>query len=127
MAKSDHRQPTKAEVDVLGVLWRRGASTVRQVHEELGGAARVRYTTVLKILQNMHEKGLVARDEARQAHLYRAACVAKVTQRRLVRELLDRVFDGSAQQLVLQALSARRPSAEELAEIRRTLDELEER
>ena len=125
MAKSQLPQPTKAELDILCVLWRRGATTVRDVHEELGGDARVRYTTVLKILQNMHEKGLVRRDESRHAHIYRAVASEDVTKRQLVKDLLDRAFDGSAQQLVLQALSARKPSPEELAQIRQALDALE--
>ena len=125
MAKPPLPQPTKAELDVLRVLWRRGPATVREVHDDLGGIARVRYTTVLKILQNMHEKGLVRRDASQHAHVYRAACNEELALRRLVKDLLDRAFDGSTQQLVLQALSARKPSAEELAQIRRALDDLE--
>jgi BlaI family penicillinase repressor len=119
------RRPTVAELAILRVLWRRGPSTVREVHGELSGERPTGYTTVLKLLQVMHEKGLVSRDESGRAHIYRAGQSEEQAQRSLVTDLLDRAFGGSAQQLVMQALTARKASPEELAEIRRLLDELE--
>jgi BlaI family transcriptional regulator, penicillinase repressor len=117
--------PTDAELGILQVLWRRGPSTVREVLGDLGRERPVGYTTVLKLLQIMHEKGLVERDESERSHRYRAAVAEQATQRRLVGDLIDRGFEGSAGRLVLRALSARRATREELSEIRRLLDELE--
>ena len=116
-------RPTDAELEILKVLWRRGPSTVREVFETLG--ERTGYTTVLKLMQIMADKGLVTRDESERAHRYEAAAPEDETQRRLVGDLLRKAFDGSAKKLVLQALSAERASHEELDEIRRLLDELE--
>lgn len=116
--------PTDAELAVLRVLWARGPSTVRDVQGRLEGDAG--YTTVLKHLQIMLEKGLVDRDESQRAHVYRAAVAEDATQRRLVRDLRDRAFGGSARQLVMRALSSDDVSREELAEIRRLLDDLED-
>jgi len=118
-------RPTDAEVAVLRVLWDRGPSTVRQVHHALHPARDAGYTSVLKIMQIMFEKGLVSRDEANRSHVYRAAVPREHTQRQIVGDLLERVFGGSARALVLQALSARRAGPEELAEIRKLLDEFE--
>ena len=115
--------PTDGELAILQALWTLGPSTVRQVHEHLG--RDVAYTTVLKLLQIMTEKGLVRRDDEERSHVYAAAQPAQVTQRRLLKDLLEKAFAGSAAQLVLQALSAKRASAEELAEIRKLLDEHE--
>jgi predicted transcriptional regulator len=98
---------------------------VREVFESFGETKTTGYTTVLKLMQIMSEKGLVVRDESERAHRYEAAALEDETQRRLVGDLLRKVFDGSAKQLVLQALSTERASAEELSEIRRMLDELE--
>jgi predicted transcriptional regulator len=117
-------KPTPAELEILRVLWTRGPSTVREVHEALGDR-ETGYTTALKLLQIMAEKGLVARDETARAHVYAARVEEADTQRQLVRELLDRAFGGSAAKLVMQALATRRASAEEIAGIRRMLDELE--
>lgn len=119
--------PTDAELGILQVLWRRGPSTVRAVKEELERKQEreVGYTTVLKLLQIMHEKGLVERDESERSHRYSPAVAERATERRLVGDLIDRGFSGSAGRLVLRALSARKATAEELAEIRRVLDELE--
>jgi predicted transcriptional regulator len=118
-------RPTDAELDILKVLWRRGASTVREVFESLSGTRGTGYTTVLKLMQIMADKGLVVRDERERAHRYEAAVPEEETQRQLVGDLLRRVFDGSAKRLVVQALSSEAASAEELDEIRRMLDELE--
>ena len=117
--------PTDAELAILQVLWTHGPSTVRAVHEQLDRAGSTGYTTVLKLLQIMLEKGLVTRDESQRAHVYTAAVDESVTQRRLVDDLLERAFGGSAQTLVMRALSADRVSADELDEIRALLDQLE--
>jgi predicted transcriptional regulator len=125
MPEPELPRPTDAELEILKVLWRRGPCTVREVFESFGETKTTGYTTVLKLMQIMSEKGLVVRDESERAHRYEAAALEDETQRRLVGDLLRKVFDGSAKQLVLQALSTERASAEELSEIRRMLDELE--
>ena len=120
-------RPTDSELGILRVLWARGPSTVRQVHEALHpdpkGAAG--YTTTLKLMQIMAEKGLVRRDEGARSHVYEAAAPREKTLKGLVGDLVERAFGGSAGQLVLHALSTRRASKEELAEIRKMLDEVE--
>ena len=118
-------RPTEAELEILGVLWQRGPSTVREVHDRLSRGRPLGYTTVLKLLQIMAEKGLVARDERQRAHIYAASSPAEHTQRQLVGDLLDRAFGGSAAGLVQQALSSKKASPEEIARIRKLLDELE--
>jgi BlaI family penicillinase repressor len=117
--------PTDAELRILRVLWERGPSTVREVHDRLNVERETGYTTVLKFLQIMLEKGLVERDDAQRTHVYRAAVEPDETRRELVEDLADRAFGGSAMRLVMQALSAKPASAEELAQVRRLLDELE--
>lgn len=116
---------TEAELEILRVMWERGPSTVREVHEALSQNRNTGYTTVLKLMQIMFDKGLLGRDEAGRAHIYRPVQSADQAQRTLVTDLMDRAFGGSAQQLVMRALTARRATADELAEIRRLLDELE--
>ena len=118
-------RPTDAELEILKVLWRRGPCTVREVFDSLSESKQTGYTTVLKLMQIMAEKGLVRRDESERAHRYEAALAEEETQRQLVGDLLRRAFDGSAKRLVMQALSAERASAGELEEIRRLLDRLE--
>jgi len=125
MPETELPRPTDAELQILKVLWRRGPSTVREVFETLGETRGTGYTTVLKLMQIMADKGLVLRDESERAHRYEAASPEEETQRRLVGDLLRKAFDGSARKLVMQALSAERATAEELTEIRRMLDELE--
>ena len=127
MAKTNLPRPTDAELAILRVLWQRGPSTVRVVQDALEIQRGTGYTTALKLLQIMTEKGLVERDGRERTHIYRAALPAEATQRQLVRDLLDRAFGGSARQLVLQALSANRASKTELAEIRQLLSELEKK
>ena len=122
MARPASNRPTDAEMAILRVLWERGPSTVRDVHKAIGGAG---YTSVLKIMQIMHEKKLVARNEDNRSHVYRAAVPREQTQRQIVGDLIERVFGGSARALVLQALSAKRAGPEELAQIRKMLDEFE--
>lgn len=118
-------RPTEGELELLRVLWERGPSTVREIHEALSDAKETGYTTTLKILQKMAEKGLVHRDESAKSHIYSAAIEAEKTQRQLVRDLLQKAFGGAPGKLVLQALSEKRASKEELAEIRRLLDQLQ--
>ena len=122
MAPADRSLPTGAELQILRVLWRLGPATVREVHDALGPRRGTGYTTVLKLLQIMHQKGLVTRDEAERSHIYRPRIGESVTQRRLLRDLADRAFGGSAASLVMQALSTEKASPEDLAEIRRLLD-----
>jgi BlaI family penicillinase repressor len=122
-------RPTPAEHAILRVLWRRGRSTVREVLEELNAsrapAAAAGYTTVLKLLQIMTDKGLVRRDESQRTHTYEPAANEEQTQRHLVKEMLDRVFNGSARKLVLHALSGHKATPQEIAEIRELLDRME--
>src|SRR5438128_1951106 len=118
-------RPTDAELAILGVLWQRGPSTVRDVHEELNRDGTTGYTTILKLLQIMTEKGLVVRDETQRAHIYEPRYSEQKTQRQLLGDLADRAFGGSSAKLVLQALSGRKTSAEELSAIRELLDRLE--
>ncbi|HEX8435607.1 BlaI/MecI/CopY family transcriptional regulator [Archangium sp.] len=126
MSEPKPPRPTDAELAILQVLWERGPSTVREVHEVLNkDAAGTGYTTVLKLMQIMTEKGHVERDESQRAHVYRASATQQKTQRQLVTDLLDRAFGGSPAQLAMQALSTKKASAEELAELRKLLDTLE--
>ena len=117
---TDRKKPTEAELGILRVLWARGPSTVREVAESMGREDA--YTTVLKLLQIMTEKGLVQRDASARTHVYEATSSAEQTQQQLVTDLVDKVFDGSAAKLVLQALATRKTSAAELAEIRKLID-----
>lgn len=117
--------PTDAELEILQVLWEHGASTVRDVHEVLNARDGTGYTTALKMLQVMHEKGLVERDESQRAHVYRAAVSKERTQKRFLADMLQRVFDGSSSRLVLQALGDHKASREELHEIRALLNQLD--
>ncbi|HSA56183.1 MAG TPA: BlaI/MecI/CopY family transcriptional regulator [Gemmatimonadaceae bacterium] len=119
--------PTNAELLLLRILWRRGPQTVREVHRAVRRERDIGYTTVLKTLQVMAEKGLVTRDESARSHVYAAALGEATVKRRAVKDLLVRVFDGSAEGLVMQALSSRRASAEELARLRALIDELRRR
>ncbi|HSU57236.1 MAG TPA: BlaI/MecI/CopY family transcriptional regulator [Candidatus Dormibacteraeota bacterium] len=118
-------KPTDAELSILGVLWRRGSGTVREVWEELSPTQHTGYTTVLKLMQIMAEKGIVTRDESMRSHRYRARLSEEQTQRQVVRHLLDRVFSGSAPKLVMQVLATTKATRAELAEIRRLLDKME--
>ena len=125
MARSDPPRPTEAELSILRVLWEHGPSTVRDVYETLSRSRRTGYTTALKLMQIMHDKGLVSRDERRHAHVYQAARSEGQTQKFLLRDLLDRAFGGSAPRLIMGALAAKKISPDELREIRKLLDQLE--
>jgi predicted transcriptional regulator len=120
-------RPTDAELAILRVLWERGPSTVRQVHESLAGARETGYTTTLKLMQIMAEKGLVTRDERARTHVYAARASREETQQQLVTDLMERAFGGSAAALVMQALSTHRASPDELAEIQQLLADYSER
>lgn len=115
-------RPTDAELAVLRVLWSQGTSTVREVHDAIRRTKPITYTTTLKTLQVMTEKGITAREDHRGQHFYRPVHAEDDTLRRLVTDLLDRAFGGSTSKLVIQALSSRRASDDELREIRRLLD-----
>jgi predicted transcriptional regulator len=119
--------PTNAELSILRLLWELGPSTVRQVHKALNQGRKDQggYTTALKLLQIMYEKGLVERDESQRPQVYRARLSQEQTQKQLVSDLLDRAFGGSAKQLVMQALAAKEASDEELTRIEQLLDEIE--
>ena len=118
-------RPTELELEILKVLWERGPSTVRDVLEVLAARRRVGYTTVLKMLQIMEEKGLALCDRAQRAHVYRARETRRATLGQLAGDVLERVFDGSMPQLVLHALDRKKTTAQELADLRRLLDEIE--
>ena len=117
-------RPTDAELEILNVLWRRGPSTVRQVHDVLSTRRATGYTTVLKLLQIMAGKGLVERDESDRSHVYRATHEQGAMQGELVGDLIDRAFAGSTSQLVMRALAQRPTDPRELAEIRMLLDRM---
>lgn len=127
MKKSDAPKPTEAELAILRVLWELGSATVRQVQDRLEGERGTRYTTTLKLMQIMLDKGLLIRDDRSHAHIYQSAVPRQKTQKQFVKAILEQVFDGSAQQLVMHALSAQKSTPKELAEIRKMLDSLEER
>jgi BlaI family transcriptional regulator, penicillinase repressor len=118
-------RPTDAELEILTVLWSRGPITVREVHQTIAERKPTQYTTVLKTLQIMSEKGLVRRDEGQRAHIYEAARPREWTQQQLAGDLLTRAFNGSARSLMVGALSARKASKKELAELRKLLDDYE--
>jgi len=125
MKKTKYPKPTEAELGVLRVLWQRGPSTVREIWAQINPEQKTGYTTILKIMQIMREKGLLERDEAQRSHVYRARLTEEQTQRQVVGHLLERVFSGSAPKLVMQALAVKKASPDELAQIRKLLDELE--
>ncbi|HTZ89637.1 MAG TPA: BlaI/MecI/CopY family transcriptional regulator [Alloacidobacterium sp.] len=115
-------KPTEAELELLRVLWEKGPATVRELHDAVNLHRAVGYTSVLKILQIMTEKGLVEREEAGKAHIYRAAASQEETQNQLLRDLSERLFSGSAAQLAMHALAMQPASAEELEEIRNLIE-----
>ena len=127
MPKPDLPRPTDAELAILRVLWERGPSTVRDVTVALQNERGTGYTTALKLMQIMTEKGLVQRNDSQRTHVYEAVAAAEVTQKQLVTDLLERAFGGSAQQLVMQALSSKKASSAELVEIRKLIDEMEKK
>jgi len=125
MARKKTLGPTDRELAILGVLWDKGPSTVREVHEALKQEEETGYTTTLKLMQIMVDKGLLVREDGGRRHIYRPTVSEERTQKELIGDLLDRVFAGSAEKLVLRALSAKKVSPKELKRIRQMLDELE--
>ena len=127
MSQETPQKPTASELEILRVLWARGPSTVREVYAALSEQKSLGYTTVLKLLQIMTAKGTVRRNEEQRAHVYEACQPAEETKRQLVGDVLHRVFEGSASELMIHALEGRRTSKKELDELRRLLDEYEGR
>jgi len=125
MREATPQKPTAAELQILQVIWERGPSTVREVHEALREEKALGYTTVLKLMQIMTTKGLVRRNEDQRAHVYEAQQPAEKTKRQLAADMLERVFDGSARELMLHALAAQRSTRQEIEELRNLLDEHE--
>lgn len=125
MARTGATQPTEVELQILRALWERGSATVRQIHEAVSAEKGTNYSTTVKMLSVMLDKCLVRRDERARPHVYRAAATQQATQRRMLGDLIQKAYAGSAGSLVLQALSSKKASPEELVEIRRLLDELE--
>jgi len=125
MKKTSLPKPTGAELNILRTLWQIGPGTVRQVTDELNRTQKTGYTTVLKLLQIMVEKGLVERDDADRAHVYKSALTEDETQRQLVSHLLERAFRGSTHRVAMHALEAKKATSQELAQIRKFLDKLE--
>jgi predicted transcriptional regulator len=125
MAHDATQKPTASELEILRVLWSRGPSTVREVFDALNEQKETGYTTVLKLLQIMTVKGTVRRNEEQRAHVYEACQPAEKTKRQLAGDVLHRVFDGSASQLMIHALEGRKTSKKELEELRRLLDKYE--
>jgi BlaI family transcriptional regulator, penicillinase repressor len=123
---SKYIKPTESELEILQILWQNGTATVRDVHEELAKTKDVGYTTTLKLMQIMHDKGLVKRDETMRTHIYQAAVNKERTQKHLLDKMIDSLFGGSSTQLVLQALGSgeQKVSAEELQQIQMLLDNL---
>lgn len=123
--KLENRKPTSSELEILRVLWTRGPSTVREVHEALSGKRPIGYTSVLKLLQIMTIKGSVRRNEEQRAHVYEACQPAEKTKRQFAADVLQRVFAGSASDMMMHALAGRRGSKKEIEELRQLLDEYE--
>lgn len=117
-------RPTESELEILQTLWAKGTATVREVHEDLARTKDVGYTTTLKLMQIMHEKGLVKRDDSMRTHVYQAAVNKEKTQRHLLTKMIDSLFGGSPTQLVIQALGENRATPEELERIQAILDNL---
>jgi BlaI family transcriptional regulator, penicillinase repressor len=124
MAVSKYVKPTESELEILQIIWEKGLATVREVHEELAKSKDVGYTTTLKLMQIMHDKGLVKRDESMRTHVYQAAVNKEKTQKHLLTKMIDTLFGGSSTQLVLQALGEQKATPEELEQIQNLLNNL---
>ena len=121
---SKQLKPTEGELEILQVLWDKGSATVRDVHEHIASYKDSGYTTTLKLMQIMFEKGLVKRDDSNKTHIYRPNVSKEKTQQQMVGKMVDALFGGSASQLVMQALGSSQPSKEELEEIQQMLNDL---
>jgi len=124
MATTRYIKPTESELEILQVLWKKGLATVREVHEDLAALKDAGYTTTLKLMQIMNEKGLVKRDDSMRTHVYQAAVSKEKTQKHLLGKMIDSLFGGSPTQLVIQALGEHKASAEELEKIQEMIDSL---
>jgi predicted transcriptional regulator len=124
MSNTKTIRPTESELEILQTLWMRGLATVREVHEDLARTKDVGYTTTLKLMQIMHEKGLVKRDDSMRTHVYQAAVNKEKTQKHMLSKMIDSLFGGSSTQLVIQALGEHKASPEELEKIQALLDNL---
>lgn len=124
MSKSSPLKPTESELEILQVLWDKKNATVREVHEILSEQKEAGYTTTLKLMQIMHEKGLVTRDDSSKTHIYQPAISREKTQQHLLGKMMNGLFGGSTSQLVMQALGNKKPSKTEIDEIQKLLDEL---
>jgi predicted transcriptional regulator len=124
MATTKTIKPTESELEILQILWKKGNASVREVHEELLQTKEAGYTTTLKLMQIMHEKGLVKRDDSIKTHIYQPAVSKEKTQKHLLNKMIDTLFGGSPGELVMQALGNHKASAEELEEIQKILDNL---
>jgi BlaI family penicillinase repressor len=124
MATTKTIKPTESELEILQILWKKVNASVREVHEELLQTKEAGYTTTLKLMQIMHEKGLVKRDDSIKTHIYQAAVSKEKTQKQLLNKMIDSLFGGSSGELVMQALGNHKASAEELEEIQKILDNL---
>lgn len=125
MSNRSQVKPTEKELEILQILWARGPVAVKDVHEALGGEDMNGYTTILKLLQIMHEKGLVTRQKSGKLHLYKAVHSQENTRQQILDKMIDTVFQGSAMQLVMSALGNKKSSKEELLEIKKYLEKLE--
>ncbi|HEX5113023.1 MAG TPA: BlaI/MecI/CopY family transcriptional regulator [Saprospiraceae bacterium] len=124
MSTTRYIKPTESELEILQVLWKKGLATVRDVHEELSVTKEAGYTTTLKLMQIMYEKGLVKRDDSMRTHVYQAAVSREKTQKHLLGKMIDSLFGGSPTQLVIQALGEHKASADEIEKIQQMLDSL---
>lgn len=120
-------KPTESELDILSIIWDKGASTVREVHTELEKTKETKYTTTLKLMQIMHEKGSLTRDNSSKVHIFDAAIPKEETQGMLLKKMIDTVFSGSASKMVMQALGSHKTSDAELDAIKRYLSEIEKK
>src|SRR5215204_3265840 len=127
MAVSKYVKPTESELEILQIIWGKGLATVREVHEELAKSKDVGYTTTLKLMQIMHEKGLVKRDDSMRTHVYQANVNKERTQKHLLGKMIDSLFGGSPTQLVIQALGEHKASPEELEKIQALLNDLKQK
>jgi BlaI family penicillinase repressor len=126
MANNKVIKPTESELEILQILWTKGLATVREVHEELSKTKDAGYTTTLKLMQIMNEKGLVKRDDSMRTHVYQAAANKEKTQKHLLGKMIDSLFGGSTSQLVIQALGEQKASPEELEKIQELLNNLKQ-
>ena len=124
MATTRYIKPTESELEILQVLWKKGLATVREVHEDLAALKDAGYTTTLKLMQIMHEKGLVKRDDSMRTHIYQAAVSKERTQKHLLGKMIDSLFGGNSTQLVIQALGEHKASEEELEKIQEMINSL---